>query len=181
MARASANVVAVPCLGARQPGVGQHAGEGARGARRRRSASGRAEHRTAGVLEPLGQRQRRLARQGADDPGHRAGGALGLDDLEDVLEGQRLEVQPVGGVVVGGDGLGVAVDHHRLVAGVLQRLDGVHAGVVELDALPDPVRPRAEDQHRRLLPRLDLGLLVVGGVVVRRAGGELAAQVSTVL
>ena len=68
--------------------------------------------------------------------------------LEDVLEGQRLEVEPVGGVVVGGDRLGVAVDHHRLVAGVLQRHDGVHAGVVELDALPDPVRARAEDQHR---------------------------------
>ena len=132
-----------------------------------------AQHRHAGVLEPLRQAQRGLPAEGADDPGDRAGGALGLDHLEDVLEGQRLEVQPVGGVVVGGDGLGVAVDHHRLVAGVLQRHDRVHAGVVELDALPDPVGARAEDQHRRLLPRLHLVLLVVGGVVVRRAGGEL--------
>ena len=132
-----------------------------------------AQHRHAGVLEPLRQAERRLPAERADDPGDRPGGPLGLDDLEHVLEGERLEVQPVGGVVVGGDGLGVAVDHHRLVAGVLQRHDRVHAGVVELDALPDPVGPGAEDQHRRLLPRLHLGLLVVGGVVVRRAGGEL--------
>ena len=78
---------------------------------------------------------------------------LGVHDLEHVLEGERLEVQPVGGVVVGGDGLGVAVDHDRLVAGLAQRQRGVHAGVVELDALPDPVRPGAEDEHRRLASR----------------------------
>ena len=68
---------------------------------------------------------------------------LGVDDLEHVLERERLEVQPAGGVVVGGDGLGVAVDHHRVVAGVAQREAGVHAGVVELDALADPVRARS--------------------------------------
>ena len=93
--------------------------------------------------------------------------ALGVDHLEHVLEGERLEVQPVGGVVVGGDRLGVAVDHHRLVAGVAQGEAGVHAGVVELDALADPVGPGAEDEHGRPLPRRDLGLLVVGRVVVR--------------
>ena len=49
----------------------------------------------------------------------------------------------------------------------------VHAGVVELDALADPVGPRAEDDHRLPLARRDLGLLVVGGVVVRRPRGEL--------
>ena len=68
---------------------------------------------------------------------------LGVDDLEHVLERERLEVQPAGGVVVGGDRLGVAVDHHRVEAGVAQREAGVHAGVVELDALADPVRARS--------------------------------------
>ena len=43
--------------------------------------------------------------------------ALGVEHLEHVFEGQRLEVQPVGGVVVGGHRLRVAVDHDRLVAG----------------------------------------------------------------
>ena len=37
----------------------------------------------------------------------------------------------------------------------------VHARVVELDALPDPVRPGAQDQHLRPVRRRDLGLLVV--------------------
>jgi hypothetical protein len=107
--------------------------------------------------------------------------ALGVVDLQHVLQGQRLEVEPVGGVVVGGDGLGVAVDHDRLVAGLAQREAGVHAGVVELDALPDAVRARSEDEDGRLRARGDLGLLVVGGVVVRRAAANSAAQVSTVL
>ena len=86
-------------------------------------------------------------------PGDRpAGLLLGVHDLEHVLEGERLEVEPVGGVVVGGDGLRVAVDHHGLVAGLrCSAIDGVHAGVVELDALADPVGPGAEDDHLRLL------------------------------
>ena len=157
----------------REPGVVQHPGEGPAVLRVVDGFGRGAQHRDPGVLEPLRQAQRRLPAERADDPGHRAGRALGLDHLEDVLEGERLEVEPVGGVVVGGDGLGVAVDHHRLVAGVLQRHDRVHAGVVELDALADPVGPRAQDQHRLLLPRLHLVLLVVGRVVVGRGGGEL--------
>ena len=80
-------------------------------------------------------------------PGDRTGLLLGVHDLEHVLERQRLEVEPVGGVVVGGDGLGVAVDHDRLEAraalALAERHRGVDAGVVELDALPDPVRARS--------------------------------------
>src|SRR5664280_642669 len=96
---------------------------------------------------------------------------LGLDHLEHVFDGQRLEVQPVGGVVVGGDRLRIAVDHHGLVAGGGQREAGVHAGVVELDALADPVRPAAQDQHLAPAGAADLGLFVVGRVVVRRGAG----------
>ena len=101
------------------------------------------------------------------------GEALDVHHLEHVLEGQRLEVEPAARVVVGRDGLGVAVDHHRVVAGVAQGEAGVHAGVVELDALADPVRTGAEDDHRRALARGDLVLLVVGAVVVRRQRREL--------
>ena len=43
-------------------------------------------------------------------------GLLGVDDLEHVLERERLEVQPVGGVVVGRHRLRVAVDHDGLEA-----------------------------------------------------------------
>jgi hypothetical protein len=44
--------------------------------------------------------------------------ALDVDDLQHVLGRQRLEIEPVGGVVVGRDRLRIAVDHDGLVAGV---------------------------------------------------------------
>ena len=72
-------------------------------------------------------------------------GLLLGDDLEHVLERQRLEVQPVGGVVVGRDGLRVAVDHDGLEAVLAQRQRRVHAAVVELDALADAVGAAAQD------------------------------------
>jgi hypothetical protein len=81
--------------------------------------------------------------------------AFGVVDLQHVLQRQRLEVEPIGGVVVGRDRLGVAVDHDGLVARLAQRHGGVHAGVVELDALADAVRARSQDQRaQRLLQRL---------------------------
>jgi hypothetical protein len=100
------------------------------------------------------QAQRRLAAELHDDADQLAATgagrlALGGDHLEHVLDGQRLEVEPVRGVVVGGHRLRVAVDHHGLVARRRQRHGRVHAGVVELDPLADPVRPAAQDQHRR--------------------------------
>ena len=69
------------------------------------------------------------------------------DQLQHVLGGQRLEVEPVGGVVVGGDGLGVAVDHDRLDADLVEREGRVAAAVVELDALADAVGAAAEDDR----------------------------------
>src|SRR5690606_2288687 len=53
--------------------------------------------------------------------------------------------EAVGGVVVGRDGLGVAVDHDRLDADVGEGEGRVTAAVVELDALTDAVGTAAED------------------------------------
>ena len=55
-----------------------------------------------------------------------------------------LEVQAVGGVVVGGYGFRVAVDHDGLVTIFAQGEGGVHAAVVELDTLADTVRTAAQ-------------------------------------
>jgi hypothetical protein len=74
-----------------------------------------AEHDDALFLESVGQVQRRLAAELDDD----AVGAFAADDGEDVLKRERLEIEAVGGIVVGGDGFGVAVDHDRFVAAVL--------------------------------------------------------------
>ena len=95
-----------------------------------------------------------------------------------VLERQRLEVEPVGGVVVGGHRLRVAVDHHGLKTGLRQRGCRVHTAVVEFDALADAVRSRPEDQHLGplgLRGHLRLGRRVefVAAVVVGRLGLEL--------
>ena len=90
-------------------------------------------------------------------PSSSPAGLLGAQDLQHVLGGQRLEIEPVGGVVVGRHGLRVAVDHDRFEAGVAQREGGMAAAIVELDALADAVRPAAEDDH--LLASRDLRLV----------------------
>ncbi|CAM5484029.1 hypothetical protein SFUMM280S_05037 [Streptomyces fumanus] len=160
-------------LGGGQARLGQHPPERAAVLGRVDGLRRGADDRHPVVLQRLGETERGLPAELDDDARDRAGLPLGVHHLQDVLQGERLEVEPVGGVVVGGDGLRVAVDHHGLVPGVAQREGGVHAGVVELDALADPVGSGAQDDHRGLLARGDLALLVVGGVEVRRLRGEL--------
>ncbi|MCY1224182.1 hypothetical protein D9M72_363280 [compost metagenome] len=132
----------------------------------------RAEDRHTGVGQLLCELERGLAAE-LDKHTHDAAGALlRRDDFQDVLEGQRLEVEACGDVVVGGDGFRVAVDHDGLVAGLAECHGGVHAGVVEFDALADAVGPGAQDDDGRLGVQRNLVLLVVGRVVVRRVRGE---------
>ena len=173
MTSASSELYAVPCFGADQARPREHLAEGTAVLGEVDGARRRADDRHPLVLERLREAERRLAAELHDDAGDRARLALGVDDLEDVLERQRLEVEAAARVVVGRHGLGVAVDHDRVESLVAQGERRVHAGVVELDALPDAVRARAEDDDGRALARLDLGLLVVGAVVVRRRGCEL--------
>src|SRR3990170_3457855 len=90
------------------------------------------------------QRDRELQRGLAAELDYDAFGLLLLDYRHDILECKGLEVEPVGGVVVGGEGLGVAVDHYRFYALFAERKARVNAAVVELDALPYPVRAAAE-------------------------------------
>ena len=135
---------------------------------------GRAEDRHAGGLEPRGERQRRLAAELHDNALDRAHLLLGFVDLEDVLEGQRLEVEAVGHVVVGRDGLRVAVDHDRVIV-LAELLHRVHAGVVELDALADAVGAGSEDDDGLAVAAAQLGLVGVARIVVRRGRVELGS------
>ncbi len=93
----------------------------------------------AGVFEAGGEVEGSLAAELNDD----AVGLFLLANIEDVLEGERLEVELVAGVVVGGDGLGVGVDHDGLVSELFEGEGGVHAAVVELNSLADAVRSTA--------------------------------------
>ena len=87
-------------------------------------------------------------------------------DGEHVFQSQRLEVKLVGSVVVGRDGLGVAVDHHGLKPGVPDREGGMHTAVVEFDALTYAVRSASQDHDLVLGRNFRIVLRVVGGVVV---------------
>src|SRR5439155_23320905 len=96
-------------------------------------------------------------------------GALALADGQHLLETERLEVKAIGCVVIGRDRLRVAVHHHGLVAEGTEALRRVDAAVVDLDALADAVRSRAEDQDSRAAAgRWRFVRLAPRGVVVRR-------------
>ena len=128
-----------------------------------------ADDRHARRLQRPRQVQRRLAAE-LDDHPHRLDP---LADVEHVLDRQRLEEEPVRGVVVGADGLGVRVDHDDLVAVGPQREGGLAAAVVELDPLADPVGPAAQDHDPRLVADPRLVLVLVGRIIIGRDRLEL--------
>ena len=104
---------------------------------------------------------------------------LGLNDLVDALGVQRVKVEAVAGVKIGGNGLGVVVDQYCLTAVVFQRPDGVDRAVVKLNALADTDGAGAKDQHLLLFGVAALGnkllgfvVLVEGGVEIGRLGGK---------
>ncbi len=118
-----------------------------------------AEDRNARIFQRLRQFQRCLPAELHDDADQLAGLLFDAQDFQHVFAGQRFEIKPVGSVVIGADGFGVAVDHDGLEPGFFQREAGMDAAIVELDALPDAVRPAAEDHdlapvgwHRPRIP-----------------------------
>ena len=117
------------------------------------------------------QLERRLAAELHDDSVR----TLHFHDLQHVFQGERLKVQAVGGVVVGGYRLRVAVDHDGLVAVLAQGEGGVDAAVVEFDALADTVGPAAQHHDLLALTGIGLALFLVGGIHVGGGGGELGS------
>src|SRR2546425_139865 len=99
---------------------------------------------------------RRLAAKLKDDPVR----VLLFDDVQNVLDQERFEVQARGDVEVGGDRLRVVVRNDRGDALLPQREDALDAAIVELDALADPDGSTADNQDlasfqgRRLARRL---------------------------
>ena len=131
----------------------------------------RAENAEPRGLDRTGELERRLAAE----LDHDAVRLLPLADREHRRGVERLEVEAVARVVVGRHRLRVAVDHDRLVAERAVGLHGVHAAVVELDALADAVRAGAEDDDALLVAgRRRLVLLAPGRVVVVRRRLDLA-------
>ena len=102
-------------------------------------------------------------------------GIFFADDAHHILERQRLEVQPVRRVVVGADGLGVAVYHYRLDADLSQGEGGVNTAVVKLDALTDAIGPAAEDDDLSPGSRVGLALIFEGRIQVGGRGLEFGS------
>ena len=108
--------------------------------------------------------ERRLTAELSDD----ADWLLFFVDGEHVFEGERLEIELVGGVVVGGDGLRVAVDDDGFKAELLESEGGMNAAIVKFDPLTDAVWTAAKDHDLWLIGGNWAFVLVevVGGVVV---------------
>ncbi len=77
--------------------------------------------------------QRGLASEGGEEDV----GTFLDDDLFDDLGGDRLDVGAVGELRIGHDRGRIRVHQHDLVAFLLQRLAGLHSGIVEFTALSD--------------------------------------------
>ena len=100
---------------------------------------------------------------------------LHVHDLQHVFKRQRLEIEAVRGIEIGGHRLRVAVDHDGLEPLGTQRKGSMHAAIIELDPLSDPVGAAAEHDDLLALAGLGLAMLLVGGVHVGGAGGEFGS------
>ena len=97
----------------------------------------------AGALKLHGQRQAGLAAQ----PGQQAVGPLLFNDSRHGLDGQRLQVNFIGQVLIGHDGGRVAVYQHDVQPFVLEHPACLGAGIVKLCGLADNDGPAADHQH----------------------------------
>ncbi len=96
--------------------------------------------------------------------------ALLLDDLGDDLRRDRLDIGGVGQLRVGHDRRRIGIDEDDAIALVLQRLDGLGAGIVELAGLADDDRAGADDEDR-----VDVGALRHGARLGEQNPGAAAA------
>ena len=87
--------------------------------------------------------------------------------MDDILGGEGFKVEFVRGVVVGGNGLGVGVDHDGFKTILAQGEAGVDAAVIEFNALTNAIGAPAEDEDLRFLGGAGFIVIrIVGGVVV---------------
>mmetsp|Transcript_34549 Transcript_34549/g.108293 ORF Transcript_34549/g.108293 Transcript_34549/m.108293 type:complete len:324 (+) Transcript_34549:1350-2321(+) len=105
-----------------------------------------------------------------------SGAALDLVDVEDSLQAQLLEVEPVALIEVSRHSLRVAVDHDGLLALSNQSAQAQHGAVVKLDAASNPVSP-ATHNHDAMVVEGNVTLSsVVGHVEIVGLSWELGRK-----
>ena len=104
-----------------------------------------AQNVDAQVIQILGELDCGLTAEGH----HHADGLFHPEDIAHILGAQRLKVQAVGGVIVGGDSLRVVVDDDHVIAQLPQGPHAVDAAVVKLDALADADGAGAQHHDHR--------------------------------
>ena len=146
--------IAIASSGCRRTRSGFGAGQVCRASRRKAPVFGRldafrlrADNRNACGLQSVRQIQRRLS---AKLDNHAFWFFLVIN-VEHVFERERLKVEFVARVVIGGDRFRIRVDHDRFESELAQREGGVHTAVIEFDSLADAVRSATED-HDLALP-----------------------------
>ena len=95
-----------------------------------------------------------------------------VNDLQHILERQRLEIETIGCVVIGRNGLGIAVDHDRLESVFAKRHRRMDAAIVEFDTLPDPIRSATQHDDFFAIGRCGLAFILVRRIHVGRLGCE---------
>ena len=111
-------------------------------------------------LQREGELQGRLAAELNNHPV----GIFPLDDVQDLLHGQRLEIKLVRSIVIRADGFRIAVDHDGFITFFFEGEGGVHAAVIELNSLTDAIGAAAQDHDLLSLRRLGLIFPFVGRI-----------------
>ena len=158
-----------PALGGTQTEAAKHRGE--KLAILRHFDAGR---RRANNFNPVGfERRREIQRCLASELHDNGVTLLPLVDVEHVFQSERFKVKFVARVVVGRNGFGVGVDHHRFPPEFLEGKGRMDAAVIELDPLSDAVGAAAQN-HDALFRRGPRFVLVtIARIKIRRVSLEL--------
>ena len=97
---------------------------------------------------------------------------LQVNHVKYAFERKFVEVEAVAHVVVSRNGLGVVVDHDRLVTQLASSIDGIYRTPVELYRRADAVSTRTEHYHR-LLVRIVVHVVTLHGVGHIQVVGEV--------
>ena len=101
-----------------------------------------------------------------------ADGVFAVDHVQHMFKRQRLEVQTIGRVVIGGHGFRIAVVHDGFIAHLRQGKRRLTTAVIKLDPLTDSIRSAAEDQYFLFIRRPRFIVHFIRGIQIGRLGFE---------